>query len=133
MVRTLAATRSELERLGHGVRISDDVAPDGALGPVARRVHDEQVPLELCLSSNLRTGCCAALEHHPLRRYFDAGALVTLNTDDPEMFQTTLLGEYRLARDAFAFSEDELRRLAVNSLRACWLPEERKRELLRLL
>jgi adenosine deaminase len=68
-----------------------------------------------------------------LRRYFDAGALVTLNTDDPEMFQTTLVREYQLAQDAFGFTDEELRQLAANSFRASWLPEERKRELLKLL
>ena len=70
---------------------------------------------------------------HPLRRYFDAGALVTLNTDDPEMFQTTLVREYQLAQDAFGFTNEELRQLAANSFRASWLPEERKHELLNLL
>ena len=67
-----------------------------------------QVPLELCISSNLRTGCCTTALVHPLRRYFDAGALSLLNTDDPEMFQTTLVREYQLAQDAFGFSNDEL-------------------------
>ncbi len=97
------------------------------------RLVREQVPLELCITSNLRTGCCSHIKQHPLRAYFDAGALVTLNTDDPEMFQTTLVGEYRLARQCFDFTEDELRQLAANSIRASWLPQERKRELLRLL
>ncbi len=91
------------------------------------------MPLELCITSNLRTSCCPELAAHPLRRYFDAGALVTLNTDDPAMFQTTLGREYQLARDAFGFTNDELRQLAANSFRASWLPEERKRELLRVL
>ena len=114
------------ERLGHPLHAAEDPAL------VARLVR-EQVPLELCLTSNLRTGCCAQLAAHPLRRYFDAGALITLNTDDPEMFQTTLAREYRLAQEAFGFSREELRRLAANSFRASWLCEERKRELLRLL
>jgi adenosine deaminase/aminodeoxyfutalosine deaminase len=70
---------------------------------------------------------------HPLRRYFDSGALVTLNTDDPEMFQTTLVHEYELAQDAFGFTNEELQQLAANSFRASWLPEERKRELLKLI
>ena len=114
------------ERLGHALYAATDPA-------LLARLVRHQIPLELCLSSNLRTGCCAELALHPLRRYFDAGALVTLNTDDPEMFQTTLAREYRLAQEVFAFSDDELRRLAANSFRASWLPEERKRELLHLL
>ena len=114
------------ERLGHALHAAQDPAL------VARLVR-EQVPLELCLSSNLRTGCCTELALHPARSYFDAGALVTLNTDDPEMFQTTLVREYGLAREAFGFSDEELRTLAANSFRASWLPEERKQELLRML
>jgi adenosine deaminase/aminodeoxyfutalosine deaminase len=114
------------ERLGHALRAADDPA-------LLARLVREQVPLELCISSNLRTSCCPELAAHPVRRFFDAGALVTLNTDDPAMFQTTLVGEYRLAQSAFGFTNQELRQLAANSFRASWLPEERKRELLKLL
>ena len=114
------------ERLGHALHAADDPA-------LLARLVRQQVPLELCLTSNLRTRCCPELSAHPLRRYFDAGALVTLNTDDPEMFQTTLVREYQLAQDAFGFTNEELRQLAANSFRASWLPEERKRELLNLL
>ena len=114
------------ERLGHALHAGDDAAL------LSRLVH-QQVPLELCLTSNLRTGCCAELALHPLRRYFDAGALVILNTDDPEMFQTTLVREYQLAQDVFGFTNQELRQLASNSFRASWLPQERKRKLLNLL
>jgi len=114
------------ERVGHALHAAHEPA-------LLARLVRQQIPLELCLSSNLRTGCCAELALHPLRRYFDAGALVTLNTDDPEMFQTTLVREYRLAKEVFAFSDEELRRVAANSFQASWLPEERKRELLRLL
>jgi len=114
------------ERLGHALHAADDPV-------LLARLVREQVPLELCITSNLRTGCCAELAAHPLRRYFDAGILVTLNTDDPEMFQTTLVREYQLAQDAFGFTNEELRQLAANSFRASWLPEEHKRELLNLL
>ncbi len=114
------------ERLGHALHAADDPA-------LLARLVRQQVPLELCLTSNLRTRCCPELSAHPLRRYFDAGALVTLNTDDPEMFQTTLVREYQLAQDAFGFTNEELRQLAANSFRASWLPEARKRELLNLL
>lgn len=114
------------ERLGHALSAAGDPA-------LLARLVREQVPLELCITSNLRTSCCAELAAHPLRRYFDAGALVTLNTDDPEMFQTSLVREYQLAQDAFGFTNEELRQLAANSFHASWLPAERKRELLKLL
>jgi adenosine deaminase/aminodeoxyfutalosine deaminase len=114
------------ERLGHALHAADDPA-------LLARLIRQQVPLELCVTSNLRTSCCPELSAHPLRRYFDAGALVTLNTDDPAMFQTTLVREYQLAQDVFGFTNEELRQLAANSFRASWLPEARKRELLNLL
>lgn len=114
------------ERIGHALH----AWPDKVL---MERLVREQIPLELCISSNVRTACCHDVKAHPIRRYFEAGALVTLNTDDPEMFQTTLNHEYQLAKDYFEFTDDELRQVAANSFRASWLPEERKQELLKLL
>ncbi len=107
------------ERIGHGLNAWHD--PE-----LVARLARDQVPLEICVTSNLRTGCLRSLSQHPLRRYFDAGVLVTLNSDDPAMFQTSLAREYQLAQDAFGFTDDELRRLAANSFRASFLPEETK-------
>jgi len=107
------------ERIGHGLAIARD--PD--LEEVMAR---KQVAVEVCLSSNIRTGVCAALAEHPLRRFFDGGLLVTLNTDDPAMFQTTLCREYELAEQEFGFSHDHLRELARNSFEASFLPVEKK-------
>ena len=111
------------ERLGHALTLIED---EGLL----REVVERQIPLEICLSSNLRTGCCTSLGRHPLRRYYDAGACVVLNTDDPAMFLTSLSREYEIAQDSFAFSDEELKQLARNSFRASFLPEPRKQELL---
>ena len=107
------------ERIGHGLNAWHD--PE----LVARLVRD-QVPVEICVTSNLRTGCLRSLSRHPLRKYFDAGVLVTLNSDDPAMFRTSLAREYQLAQDAFGFSDDELRYVAASSFRASFLPEEAK-------
>jgi aminodeoxyfutalosine deaminase len=114
------------ERIGHALH----AWPDEKL--MERLVRD-QVPLEICISSNVRTSCCHELAAHPVRRYFDAGALITLNTDDPEMFQTTLVEEYQIAQDEFGFTDEELRQVARNSFLASWLPEERKKKLLEQL
>jgi len=111
------------DRVGHGLRAIED--PE-----LVRYLADKQIPVEICITSNLMTGCCEALERHPVRRLFDAGVIVTLNTDDPDMFRTSLVREYEIARDAFGFSNDELRELARNSFRASFLPKDRKRELL---
>ncbi len=111
------------DRIGHGLHAIDD--PE-----LVRHLAEKQIPVEVCITSNVLTGCCAKLEEHPVRKLFDAGVLVTLNTDDPDMFRTTLRREYQIARDVFGFSEDELRELAKNSFRASFLPDERKRKLL---
>ncbi|MGB6134200.1 MAG: adenosine deaminase [Acidobacteriaceae bacterium] len=112
------------ERLGHALSAVDD--PE-LLAILAER----QIPLEICVSSNLKTGCCPRLEDHPLRRYFDSGLMVTLNSDDPALFLSDLEGEYRLAREHFAFTSEHLRELASNSIEASFLPPERKVTLLR--
>jgi adenosine deaminase/aminodeoxyfutalosine deaminase len=93
-------------------------------------LSERQVPVEVCISSNLRTGCCPALEQHPVRRYFDSGVMVTLNSDDPAMFESDLENEYRLAHDAFGFTPEHLRELAANSVEASFLPAGRKVDLL---
>jgi adenosine deaminase/aminodeoxyfutalosine deaminase len=101
------------ERIGHGLTAIEDPALVDYLG-------EHQVPVEICLSSNLRTGCCAALEEHPLAEYLERGLMVTLNTDDPEMFETTLNGEYELAAQTFGLGESELAKLAENSRKAAF-------------
>jgi aminodeoxyfutalosine deaminase len=111
------------DRIGHGLHASDD--PD-----LVKYLADHQIPVEACITSNVLTGCCATVEQHPVRKLFDAGVLVTLNTDDPDMFRTSLSGEYQLAQEMFGFSDDELRTLAMNSFQASFLPEDRKREFL---
>ncbi|HEV2989446.1 MAG TPA: adenosine deaminase [Candidatus Angelobacter sp.] len=111
------------ERLGHGFTIPHDAELMTVLA-------ERQVPIEVCLSSNLRTGVCPTIKEHPLRTLFENGLMVTLNTDDPEMFQTSLSREYQLAQQEFDFSDDHLYELARNSFEASFLPPEKKLEFL---
>jgi adenosine deaminase/aminodeoxyfutalosine deaminase len=83
---------------------------------------ERQVPIEICVTSNLRTASCRSILEHPVRRYFDQGLMVTLNSDDPALFGSNLLGEYALAHQAFDFTEEHLRELAANSFEASFLP-----------
>jgi adenosine deaminase/aminodeoxyfutalosine deaminase len=99
------------ERIGHGLTAIQDPA-------LMEYLAEHQVPIEICLSSNLRTGCCVWLDQHPLPKYLERGLMVTLNTDDPEMFETTLNGEYELAAKTFGLGESELAKLAENSRKA---------------
>jgi adenosine deaminase/aminodeoxyfutalosine deaminase len=107
------------ERIGHALRLMEDPTLIASL-------QCSQLPLEICITSNLRTRCCRSLEDHPLRRYFDAGVMVTLNSDDPAMFETTLLGEYEIAQTAFRFTQAEMKTLACNSFASSFLEPEQK-------
>lgn len=111
------------ERIGHGLSAIHDTELMGILA-------ERQVPIEVCISSNVRTGCCAGFTNHPVRRYFDSGLMITLNSDDPAMFGSDLEDEYRIAQDDFGFSKEHLRELAANSIEASFLPPDRKVDLL---
>ena len=113
------------ERIGHGLSAAKD--PD-----LIEELAYRQIPVEICLTSNLRTGCCSTAAEHPLRSYFDQGIMVTLNTDDPALFGTSLAREYQLAQETFGFTDEHLRELARNSFEASFLQAEKKVELLSL-
>ena len=105
-----AALEIGAQRIGHGVRAIEDA-------DLLRVLRERKIPLEVCITSNVMTGAAACLEAHPVRRLYDAGVPITLNTDDPAMFQTTLCGEYDLAARQFGFSEAELKEIAENAFR----------------
>ncbi len=113
------------ERIGHGLTTHED--PE-----LIAYLLDQQVPIEISVTSNVRTGCCEKLQQHPVKRYFDAGLMITLNTDDPAMFETSIAREYQIAHDVFGFTDEQLKRLAMNSFAASFLPPEKKREYLKL-
>ncbi len=89
------------ERIGHGIRSIEDPK-------LLEHLRRKNIPLEICISSNVRTRAVATLEDHPVRKLFDAGVPIILNTDDPALFGCTLKSEFRLAREHFGFSTEEL-------------------------
>jgi adenosine deaminase/aminodeoxyfutalosine deaminase len=113
------------ERIGHALTAFHD--PD-----LVEELAQRQVPVEICLTSNLRTGLSPNLNDHPAKSYFDHGVMITLNTDDPSMFGTTLAREYQIAQQSFGFTDEHLRELARNSFEASFLPAEKKLEFLNL-
>ena len=98
------------ERIGHGIRAIEDPA-------LVAHLAAKNIPLEVCITSNLRTGAVASLASHPIRRLYDAGVPIILNSDDPALFGCTLTSEYALAAREFGFTEEELAALARNAFR----------------
>ena len=107
------------ERIGHALSAIQD-------STLVQELKTRRVPLELNPTSNVRLGVCPSFAEHPLRRYFDAGLLVTLNSDDPAFFGSDIANEYLLAHTVQGFTRDELRRLAANSIHASFLPAAEK-------
>ena len=105
-----AALELGAERIGHGIASVQDPG-------LMRHLRENDIPLEICITSNLVTGVVKRLKEHPIRRLYDAGVPIVLNTDDPAMFGCTLTDEYRLAARIFGFSETELRGIAENGFR----------------
>jgi aminodeoxyfutalosine deaminase len=110
------------DRLGHGVRCAEDPV-------LVEHLRQRQVPLEVCPTSNVCLGVYPDYGAHPLRRLWDAGLLITVNSDDPPMFGTDLNHEYGVLVDHFGFDADELERISLNGLRASLLPQADKARL----
>src|ERR1700734_474011 len=118
-----AALNIGAERLGHALAAQYDTELMDVLAT-------KQIPLELNVTSNIRTGCCKSFETHPIKLYFESGLMVTVNSDDPPMFGSNLLDEYVLVHERFEFSLEQMRELAANSVEASFLPPDRKLGLL---
>jgi len=97
------------ERIGHGIRAIEDAA-------LVAHLAAQRIPLEISITSNVRTGAVSSYAEHPVRKLFDAGVPLILNTDDPALFDAHLVGEYEIAAQRFGFTGEELRLLARNSL-----------------
>jgi adenosine deaminase/aminodeoxyfutalosine deaminase len=114
------------ERIGHGLTAARDPA-------VLALLRDRQIPLEACPTSNVATGVLARIDDHPLPRFLDAGLVVTLNTDDPAMFGTDLVNEYLLVARTFGLGREQILHLSQNAMRAAFLSQEEKLDLLSLM
>ncbi len=102
------------ERIGHGVRSIEDPILVEYLG-------DNQIPLEICPTSNIRLQIFSDYAHHPLRHLWDAGLLITINSDDPPMFGIDLTHEYQVLVDNFNFNQAELEQISLNGIHASFL------------
>lgn len=121
------------ERLGHGVRIIDDIEfRDGAaeLGRLASYVRDRRIPLELCPTSNLQTGAAKDYESHPIGILEKLRFRVTINTDNRLMSATSMSNEMQKITDAFDWTFLDLQRVTVNALKSAFIPFEERLEII---
>jgi adenosine deaminase len=110
------------DRIDHGVRAIEDPS-------VVALLVDRQIPLGVCPTSNLTLGVVPSIEQHPLERLRKAGVAVSVNTDDPALLDTRLESEYALCRDAFDWTDDELRSVARTSIDASFADDDVKQRL----
>ncbi|MEV6792473.1 adenosine deaminase [Streptomyces sp. NPDC051320] len=114
------------DRLGHGVRIIDDieVADDGTvkLGRLAAYVRDKRIPLELCPTSNLQTGAAASYAEHPIGLLRKLHFRATVNTDNRLMSGTTMSREFESLIDAFDYTLDDMQWFTVNAMKSAFIP-----------
>jgi aminodeoxyfutalosine deaminase len=111
------------ERIGHGTSSAQDPA-------LLAHLAEHRIPLEVCPSSNIATRAVATLDEHPLRAFVDAGVVVTINSDDPPMFGTTLNREYQIAADLLDLDQGGLAELARTAVRVSFAPEDVKTQIL---
>ena len=112
----------KVERIGHGTRAIEDPT-------LVDYIVEHQIPIEICLISNVNTRVVESIQKHPVRHYFNRGIPISINTDDPKMFGNSLAEEYQTLVAEFAFSREEIRKIILQGIEVSWLSEDRKREL----
>ena len=119
-----AVKQLHADRIGHGVRSIEDPQ-------LVEFLSDEQIPLEVCPTSNIALCVFPDYAQHPLRKLWDAGILLTVNSDDPPMFNTSLNQEYQVLIDHFGFGLPELEKVSLNALKASFLSDGEKERMTR--
>ncbi len=118
-----AVEELHVERIGHGVRASEDPA-------LVNYLQLYQIPLEICPTSNLKTRVVKDFASHPLHDYYRRGLLVTINSDDPSMFATTITDEFWGLSQHPGYGWEDIKRLTINAVRAAFIDEAEKSRLL---
>jgi len=117
------------DRLGHGVRIIDDISVDGdevKLGRLAQYVRDKRIPLELCPHSNIQTGAADSIAEHPIGLLSDLRFRVTVNTDNRLMSDTSMTREMAALVEAFGWDLDDLRWVTINAMKSAFAHFEQR-------
>jgi adenosine deaminase len=119
-----AINQLRVHRIGHGTRVYEE--PE-----LMDYIAENAIPIELCPMSNVRTGVVNSIMDHPIRKYFEHGMIISVNTDDPKMFNTSLANEYRLLVEDCGFSKQEICKIILLGIRSSWLSEEKKNSLVK--
>ena len=114
-----AIERLQVDRIGHGTRAHEAPA-------LVKCLIEKRIPVEMCPMSNVRTGVVENLAAHPIRDYFEQGMIISVNTDDPKMFGTSLAEEFRLLERECGFSKADLCRLMLLAIESSWAPADKK-------
>ena len=122
------------DRLGHGVRIVDDIDVTDPLNPrlgkLAAYVRDRRIPLELCPTSNVQTGAAPSIADHPIGMLRKLNFRVTLNTDNRLMSGTSMTKEMQLCCEAFGWTLDDLQWLTVNAMKSAFIPFDERLDII---
>ncbi|MFC1737103.1 hypothetical protein ACFL1X_13380 [Candidatus Hydrogenedentota bacterium] len=116
----------QVDQIGHGTRALEAPA-------LVAHLVEKQIPVEMCPMSNVRTGVVDNLEDHPIRKYFDQGMIVNVNTDDPKMFGASLAEEYPLLEQKCSSSKQDVCRSILFGIESSWLPADRQESLIQSL
>jgi adenosine deaminase len=111
-----------VDRIGHGTRAEEDES-------LLDYLVEQKIPIEMCPISNVRTGVVKSYVAHPVRRYFERGIVLSINTDDPKMFGNSLAEEYLLLTEVQGFTRAEIKGLVLGAIQMSWMPEEKKKEM----
>jgi adenosine deaminase len=111
-----------VERIGHGVRAHEDPQ-------IVSLLKERQIPLEMCVISNVKTGVCKSVEAHPIKQYLQKGLMVTVNSDDPTMFNTSISQEYSVLAQKLGFTVSDLKRLSLNGIDASFMSDDVKKSM----
>ena len=107
----------QADRIGHATRAEEDPA-------LIELLFQKGTALELCPLSNVATGSIKNILDHPVKRYFDKGLNVSINTDDPGMFHNSMAQEYEVLMNKFGFDRDSIRQLIINAVQSSWRPKQ---------
>ena len=117
-----AINHLKIDRIDHGTRAKED---DSLLDYLV----EQQIPLAMCPTSNLKLNVVSSLSEHPIKEYFNLGIPVTINSDDPAIFNSDIENEFLICADQFHFSHKDLEQLCINAARATFQPKEKKENL----